>query len=73
MRSRQSSLIFSLVFALFLLTITLSRLQTQSIQPLKTLEKFDVTNQHICEMNRGMKNYTNISNPYWKISTTSAL
>jgi protein-disulfide isomerase len=39
---------------------------------LKTLEKFDVTKEHICEMNRGMKNYTNISDPYWQNSTTSA-
>ncbi len=48
-------------------------LRRQVYMMLKTPEKFDVTNQHICEMNRGMKNYTNISNPYWKISTTSAL
>ena len=40
---------------------------------LRTLEKFSVTKQLVYEMNRGMKNYTNIFNPYWQSLMTSAL
>lgn len=40
---------------------------------LRTLEKFSMTKWLVCGMNRGMKTYKNISNPYWKNFMTSVL
>ena len=44
-----------------------------NVETLRTLEKFSMTKWLVCGMNRGMKTYKNISNPYWKNFMTSVL
>ncbi len=46
---------------------------TRNFFMLRTLEKFSVTKWLVCENNRGMKNYTNISSPYWQSLMTNGL